>query len=123
MAIASSDLELRLSGGSGNTSPASALGGAMSTAGGGVVTSGGANNLWDDVSGAEASAGDTEYRCAYVKNAHGSLTLQAAALWIDSLTSSPGTEFDLGLDAAAVGSDSSTTVANENTAPAGVTHS
>lgn len=123
MAIASSDLELRLSGGAGNTSPAAALGGAMSTAGGGVVTSGGANNLFDDVSGAEAAAGDTEYRGAYVKNNHGSLTLQAAALWIDALTSSPGTEFDLGLDPAAVGSDSSTTIANENTAPAGVTFS
>lgn len=123
MAIASTDLELRLSGGTGNTTPGSALGGAMSTAGGGVVTSGGANNLWDDVSGAEASAGDIEYRGAYVKNAHGTLSLQGAVLWIDSLTSSPGTEFDLGLDAAAVGSDSSTTIANENTAPAGVTFS
>lgn len=123
MAIASSDLELRLTGGSGNTSPAASLGGTMSTAGGGVVTSGGANNVFDDVSGAEASAGRTEYRGLAVKNNHGSLTLVGAVLWIDSLTSSPSTEFDIGLDAAAVGSESTTTIANETTAPAGVTFS
>lgn len=122
MPIASTDLELRLSGGSSNTTPAAALGGGMSTAGGGVVTSASANNVWDDVSASEA-ANDTEYRCLYVKNAHGTLTLQTAGLYIDSLTTSAGTEFDIGPDAAAIGSDSSTTIANESTAPAGVTFS
>ena len=94
----------------------------MSTAGGGAITSNVANNVWDDVGSSEASS-DAEYRCLYVKNAHGSLTLQAASLYIDALTTSSGTEFDIGLDAAAIGSDSSTTIANENTAPGGVTFS
>jgi hypothetical protein len=98
MAITASDIEYRLSGGAANTSPAAALGGAMSTAGGGVITSAALNNLWDDVSGAEAAAGDIEYRCIYVKNAHGSLTWQSVVIWIDSLTSDADTEFDIGLD-------------------------
>lgn len=121
MPIVSTDLEMRLSGGSANTSPAAALGLGMSTAGGGVVTPGSANNVWDDVNAAEAAAGDVEYRCLYFKNAHGSLTLQSSVCWIDSLTTSPDTEFDIGLDPAAVGSDSTTSIANENTAPSGVT--
>lgn len=117
MAITASDIEYRLSGGAANTSPAAALGGAMSTAGGGVITSAALNNLWDDVSGAEAAAGDIEYRCIYVKNAHGSLTWQSVVLWIDSLTSDADTEFDIGLDGAAVGSTASSTSSDENTAP------
>lgn len=94
----------------------------MSTAGGGAITSNVANNVWDDVGSSEASS-DTEYRCLYVKNAHGTLTLQTASLYIDALTTSSGTEFDLGADPAAIGSDSSTTIANENTAPGSVTFS
>jgi hypothetical protein len=121
MPVVSTDIVYRLSGGSANTNPAAALGGAMSTAGGGIVTPGGANNVWDDVTGAESAAGDTEYRCLYVSNANGSVTLQSAVIWIDSATTSADTEFDIGLDPAAVGSDSTTTIANENTAPAGVT--
>lgn len=110
----------RLSGGAANTSPAAALGGAMSTAAGGIITSAAANNVWDDVSGAESAAGDTEYRCIYVEN-FGDQTLQSAVLWIDALSSNADVDEAVGLDAAAVGSDSSTTIANENTAPGGVT--
>lgn len=120
MPIASSDLQMRLSGGAGNTSPAASLGGVESTAGGGVVTSGAANNLWDDVSGTESSAGDIEYRGFYWHNNHGTLTLQGPSTWIDSLTSSPDTEFDLALAAEAV-NVAMATIANESTAPATVT--
>ena len=121
MPIISTDILLRLSGGASNTAPGSALGGAMSTVAGGIITPGQANNLWDDVSAPEANAGDTEYRCVYVHNNHGSLTLQNAVVWIDSLTTSGDTEFDIGLDSAAVGSDAASTSANENTAPTGGT--
>ena len=121
MPIVSTDIEYRLSGGAGNTSPILSLGGAMSTAGGGLITPGGANNVWDDVSGAEASAGDIEYRCIYVKNNHATLTLQSAVLWIDSLTSSTSTEFDVALDPAAVGATATASTSDENTAPTGGT--
>lgn len=121
MPIISTDILLRLSGGASNTSPILALGGAMSTVSGGIVTPGAANNVWDDVNAAEAAAGDIEYRCLYVHNNHGSLTLQTSVLWIDSLTSSSDTEFDIGLDPAAIGSTATCTSANENTAPTGGT--
>jgi hypothetical protein len=49
------NLEVHLSGGTGNTDKNAALGGARSTAGGGVVpTALTANSIFDDVSGADA---------------------------------------------------------------------
>lgn len=119
MPIVSTDLLLRLSGGASNTSPAAALGGAMGTVSGAIVTPGAANNVWDDVSAPEAAAGDTEYRGLYFHNNHGSLTLQSSVAWIDSLTSSADTEFDIGLGGAV--DATLATIANESTAPASVT--
>jgi hypothetical protein len=113
-------VRFRLSGGASNTSPAAALGGAMSTAAGGIITDNAANNVFDDVSGAESAAGDTEYRCIYVEN-NGDQTLQNAVLWIATLSANSDVDEAVGLDPAAIGSDSTTTIANENTAPAGVT--
>ena len=100
MPIVTGDLLYRRSGGASNTTPAASLGGAMSTVSGGIITSGTANDVWDDVTAPEAAAGDTEYRGLYLHNNHGSLTLQTSGIWIDSLTSSPDTEFDLGLGGA-----------------------
>ena len=91
----------------------------MSTVGGGVITSGAANNLWDDVSSGEASAGDVEYRGFYVKNKHGSLTWENVVAWIDSLTSSADTEFDIALCDEGVNATMET-IANESTAPSGL---
>ena len=118
MAITSSDLEYRLSGGASNTSPAASLGGAMSTVAGGIITSASLNNLWDDVSSAESSAGDVEYRGIYIKNKHGSLTWENVVAWISSLTSSADTEFDIALADEAVGV-AMETIVNESTAPSG----
>jgi hypothetical protein len=120
MSITTSDLEYRVSGGAANTDPALSLGGAMGTAGGSVITDNVSNNLWDDVTGDEASAGDVEYRGFYIKNKHGSLTWQSVFFWISSLTSSSDTEFDVALAAEAVNT-SMATIANESTAPATVT--
>lgn len=88
-------------------------------------TSGSANNFWDDVSTAEAAAGDVEYRCGFVLNNHGTLTLIAPVLSLLSETAGGGS-IALGADptaASAKGSASAqaVTVANEQTAPAGVT--
>lgn len=74
------------------------------------------------VSSAESSAGDTEYRCIYVKNTHGSLTLQNAKTWIQTNTPSTDTAVEIGLGTSAV-NGTEQTVANENTAPSGVTFS
>lgn len=123
MPIASSDIKYRLSGGAANTTPASSLGGALSTAGGGVITDNVANNLWDDVSGDEAAAGDIEYRGIYVRNEHGTLTLQGAVIWFDgsggTAPSNASRNFDMAIAAEAV-STAMATIANESTAPATV---
>ena len=40
-----------------------------------------ANEVWDDVSKAEALAGDTEYRCLYLKNAHSTDLMSDVRVW------------------------------------------
>lgn len=122
MPILSTDIEYRLSGGAGNTDPNASLGGAMSTAGGGEITSAVLNNLFDDVSGDEASAGDTEYRGIYVKNAHGSLTWSSIKAWIQTASASADTSFEIAI-ADEAKNTAIETIANESTAPTGPTFS
>lgn len=118
MPIVASDIKYRLSGGAANTNPNLALGGAMSTAGGGIITTDVINNVWDNVAGAESSAGDTEYRCIYVRNEHGTLSLTTAKVWISSNTTSSDDEVDIALGGEGK-NGTAETVANENTAPIG----
>jgi hypothetical protein len=115
MAILSTDIIYRLSGGAANSDPNAALGGAKSTT---AITDNVLNNLWDDVSGDEGSVGDTEYRCFYVHNNHGTLTLQSPKIWISTDTTSANDEVDIGLGSSAVNATEQT-VANESTAPTG----
>lgn len=119
MPISSTDLLFKLSGGAANTAPNSALGGAMSST---QITSAQVANLFDNVSGDESAAGDIEYRCFYIHNNHGTLTLQNAVVWLSQLTPSADSEVDVGLDPAGNGV-AGTTVANESTAPTGVAFS
>lgn len=119
MPIASADLAMRLSGGAANADPNASLGGAESA---NAVTSGVANNLWDDVSGAESAAGDIEFRGFYWHNGHATLALQGSVTWIDALTTSADTEFDIALAAEATGV-AMATIVNESTVPATVTFS
>ena len=122
MPIVASDIQYRLSGGAGNTSPAASLGGAISTAGGGLITTDTLNNVWDDVSGAESSAGDIEYRAIFIKNNHGSLSLTGAKVWISSNTTSADDTIDIALAGEGI-NNTIETIANESTAPAGETFS
>lgn len=119
MPIVATDIETRYSGGAGNASANASLGGVMSST---AFATNVANNLWDDVSGDESAAGDIEYRGFYARNGHASLTWQNVVYWLDSLTSSADTEFDIALAAEGVGVDMAT-IANESTAPASVTFS
>jgi len=118
MAIIASDIQLRLSGGASNTVSNSSLGGAKSSTSMGT----GIHNLFDIVSSAEAAAGDTEYRCVYVHNSHGTLTMQNTKLWISSNTPSTDSTVEIALGSSAVNATEQT-VADENTAPTGVTFS
>lgn len=115
MPILTTDIIYRLSGGAANSTPAASLGGAKSSA---AMPA----DLFDDVSSAEASAGDVEYRCIYIHNNHGSLTLQAPRIFIQANTPSATTTVAIGLGTSAQGGTEQT-VADESTAPAGVSFS
>lgn len=119
MPIVASDIKERLSGGGGNSDPNASLGGAKSST---EVTDNTTHNLWDVVSSAESSAGDTEYRCIYIHNGHGTLTLQNAAVYINTNTPSADTEVTIGLGTSAI-NGTEQTVADESSAPSGVTFS
>lgn len=117
MPIVTSDIQYRLSGGASNTDPNAAIGGIKSST---AIVDATVHNLFDVVSSAETASGDTEYRCFYVHNAHATLTLLAAKVWIQANTPSTETSADIGLAVAAVNA-TETAVANENTAPVSVT--
>ena len=108
-AVDPANLNWYLSGGAANSSAAASLGGAISST---EVT---ADALFDDVSGDEASAGHTDYRCIYIRNEDAD-TLSNAKLWIQSNTASADTAITVGLDLAGV-SATADTIADENTAP------
>lgn len=110
MPIIATDIKYYLSGGAGNTDPALALGGIISTTEVTTLT------LFDDVSSAEALAGDSEYRCVYVKNTHATLTLQLAKIFLQANTT--GNRISIALGGEGV-NGTAETVANENTAPVG----
>lgn len=103
------EVVFRLSGGSGNTDPAASLGGAKSST---AVTG---STIFDTVSGAESAAGDTEYRCIYVHNGHGSLSALSAKIWVQA--ASPA-YISIALGGEGL-NGTAETVGNESTAPSG----
>lgn len=119
MPVASSDIDYHLSGGAANADPNASLGGARSST---EVTPSVDNNLFDDVSGDEHTAGDVEYRCIYVRNAHGTISLTNGLVWIASDTSGADSDISIAVGTAAV-NGTEQTVANESTAPTGVSWS
>jgi hypothetical protein len=112
--IAATDIHFRLSGGAANASQNASLGGAKST------TTDASASLFDDTTGAESAAGDTEYRGICVSNEHGTLTYLAPRVWISPDTPSPDTDADIALAVEAV-NVTMATIANEDTAPSSVT--
>lgn len=128
MAITATDLlyKFSVSAAAGNTTAGTAagsLGDQISTT---QITDASLNNLFDDVTGDEnAASAVVDYRCFFVHNNHGSLTLQNAVVWISADVAN-GVDVALGVDptaASAIGSGSAQAVAisPETSAPAGVT--
>jgi hypothetical protein len=117
MAIVATDLLLRLSGGAAESDPDNALGGVMSTTT--VINPAVAEeNLFNNVDGAEASAGSTKYRALYLLNNHGSITLSNSVVWLP--TNTPSTDTVIAMALAGEGLNATMeTVANEDTAPVG----
>ena len=122
MAIAASDIKIRLSGGASNTDPNAAIGGAMSTASGGIITTNVLNNDMDDITSAEASTGITIYHAYYYKNEHGSLTYINPKFYIATQTNSGDTSVAVAL-AGEAKNTAAETVSDETTAPSGETFS
>lgn len=115
MAIVAADFQFRFSGGAANSDPNASLGGVKSA---NQLTDASLHNLFDEVSGAEASSGDTEYRGIYYHNAHATLSLQSAVVWISTESSSTDSNLDLALAGEGL-NGTMETVANESTAPVG----
>lgn len=109
----------------GNTTagtPSGSLGDQISTT---VIPDATLNALFDDISGAENAANTVDYRCIFIHNSNGANALQNAVMWLSSEVAG-GASIAIGADttaASAIGSASqqALTVANETTAPAGVT--
>lgn len=113
--IGSSDIKLRLTGGAANTNPALSLGGAPSNTDANTAT------LFRKITDAEALAGKILYRAVAVVNVTTlALALEAAKLWLTANTPSGTTNMKVGIDPAAVNTNSQV-VANESTSPSGVT--
>lgn len=119
MPIVAADIDFHLSGGAANSDVNASLGGAISSV---EITDASLHNLFDLVASAEASAGDTEYRCIYVKNAHDTLALQNAKVWIQTQTPSDDTAIAIALAGEGV-NGTAESVADESTAPVGETFS
>lgn len=129
MAIVASDIKKRYSvaAAAGNTTASAAstnLGDQISTT---DITDATLGNLFRAITGAEASAGITLYAPVFVLNNHASLTYQGSSVAINSQTALGGT-ITIGLDPAGVtpkgqASAQAATIANETTAPAGVSFS
>src|SRR3989344_4215632 len=56
------------------------------------------NNLFTDITGDEAAAGGTEYRKAFRKNTHGSLSWQNVVTWLQSQPTNAALSFGFGID-------------------------
>lgn len=118
MAIIAGNFETRLSGGAGNASGNASLGGVKSA----TVMPGSIDGLFDYTSAAEAVVGKVEYRCIYLHNANAADTMMGFTTWIAAQTPLAGTVLAIGLGSAAINGVEQT-VANESTAPVGVTFS
>lgn len=129
MAIVAGDILIKLSirtGTAGNQNaqpdPNDSLGKYISTT---QVSGTAANNLFDDISGAENAGSVVDYRCFFVHNAHATLTLQNAVVYLDGGDPAGGADVAIAVDdvapsALAATASQAAEVANEITAPTGV---
>lgn len=84
-------------------------------------------NIFDDISSGENAALDDEYRCLFVVNTNTTYSLQNTKLWLQSESVGAPTH-ELGVDPAAASdldsaSAQAAEIADEDTAPAGVSFS
>lgn len=130
MPIAAADILFKLSvaAAAGNTTaqpdPNASLGDQISTT---QIVDATLHNLFDVVTGDENAASDVEYRCFFVHNNHATLTWEQVVCWLSAEVAG-GASAAIGLDTTAPSAVGAATqqaliIANESTAPAGVTFS
>ena len=90
-----------------------------------VAVSSSVNALFDAVTTAEASAGDIEYRCIYIKNESTTESLISAELFLQTEPTSGTVTLSFGLGAVVTSLTMALNpaIADESTAPAGITFS
>jgi len=81
MPIEQGDLKFLLTGGANNTNPFQSLGGRVSVT---EIANDSFDNLFDDVSPAEADQGDIAYRAFAIKNDSPNLAYGSATIWIEN---------------------------------------
>lgn len=84
-------------------------------------------DLFDNINGGDNDSGEVDYRCLFLYNTHGTLTLTSPVIWIQT-HSATNTAIAIGVDpttVSPVGSVSQQAVAttDDDTAPAGVAFS
>lgn len=130
MAVESSDIEIRLStqsateGDDQASTPADSIGGFMSTT---ALVDATLENLFPNITAAQAAAGITLYRCIFVLNTNPTAAWESVKAWLVSQIAGGGT-VAIGIDpAGAVARDAMSAQAEEpaddETAPDGVTFS
>lgn len=120
MAIAASELYFCFSGGAANSTPSASLGGTRSA---NTISDATMNNLFDDVSAAEASAGDQEYRGIFLYMANTTLTLSSARVWVSANTPATGDEIYITTDSIGLRTGANQTmssISDEGTAPTAI---
>jgi hypothetical protein len=126
-AIVAGDILWKLSvvAAAGNTtasSPSAALGDQVSTT---AWAGGSLNDLFDDVTGAENAASTVDYRCVFIHNSNAANPYENAVAYLSAEVAG-GASIAIGVDPAAASAlgaatAQAATIANETTAPAGVT--
>ena len=117
MPIITTEIQFRLSGGGSNTDVNASLGGAISST---QIASASMANLFDNVDAQEAEDGSVTYRGIYLINTDTALIWQAVRMWISQISSSTDTAYAIGVSDEGIGATMAT-IANEATAPTGVT--
>lgn len=113
MAITAAEIKFYYSGGASNSNPSLSYGGIKSSVEVGATL----HDLFDVVSGAESSAGMTDYRCVFVQNTNSTpLTLTNVAVFIQAQDTDSQFEIAIADEAKNTAVE---TPANENTAPTG----
>lgn len=122
MGVAAADIKWYLTGaasdGGAQADPDASFGGFRSST---EITDNSIENMFDNVSGAEASAGDTEYRCFCIKNTNGVSSWYNVKAFIQTNTPSGDSDIYFAVEApAGVGGDTAGScqlIVNESSAP------